>query len=96
MRVHVRARVALPTRHGNVELVCFTVDQATTKHLAMVMGEPEGTLLVRVHSECLTGDVLGALRRDCGDQLDSSLAQIGREGGGAVITCADTRAAASA
>ena len=81
----MRARVALPTRHGDFELVCFTVDQAPTEHLAMVLGSLEGTPLVRVHSECLTGDVLGSLRCDCGDQLDSSLARIGREGAGAVI-----------
>ena len=85
MTVQVRARAALPTRHGNFDLTCFTVGPSPTEHLAMVLGSLAGTPLVRVHSECLTGDVLGSLRCDCGEQLETSLALIGREGAGVVV-----------
>ena len=85
MTVQVQAHAALPTRHGDFALTCFTVGRSPTEHLAMVLGDLAGTPLVRVHSECLTGDVLGSLRCDCGEQLDTSLALIGREGTGAVV-----------
>jgi len=55
------------------------------EHLALVKGEPREGALVRVHSECLTGDVLGSLRCDCGDQLRAALAQIGASQSGALI-----------
>ena len=62
------------------------------------MGEPRGTesVLVRVHSECLTGDVFGSLRCDCGAQLDAALARVAAEGAAWSSICAATRDAASA
>ena len=77
----------LPTRHG--EFVCRVfVDQLTGKqHLALTLGEVRGRepVLVRVHSECLTGDVFGSLRCDCGRQLDAGLARVREAGCGAVL-----------
>lgn len=87
--VHVRraAAATLPTALGPFEAIAYesTVDGRT--HLALVRGEigdGEG-VLVRVHSECLTGDVFGSLRCDCGDQLQEALHRIAEEGRGAVV-----------
>jgi 3,4-dihydroxy 2-butanone 4-phosphate synthase/GTP cyclohydrolase II len=81
------AEARIPTEWG--EFTCFAyqsvLDQET--HLAFVMGAPQGEdrVLVRVHSECLTGDVFGSLRCDCGDQLDAAMQKIGQEGLGVVV-----------
>jgi 3,4-dihydroxy 2-butanone 4-phosphate synthase/GTP cyclohydrolase II len=81
------AEARLPTRHGDFRAVGFrsTVDSA--EHLALVRGDlGDGTaVLVRVHSECLTGDVLGSLRCDCGPQLDAALQRVAEEGRGVVV-----------
>ncbi|MDO5498304.1 MAG: GTP cyclohydrolase II [Propionibacteriaceae bacterium] len=79
----------LPTRHGVFDMVAFQ-DAAGTAHLALTLGldlverDAEPTL-VRVHSECLTGDALGSFRCDCGEQLDAALATIARAGRGVLI-----------
>ncbi|MHB8293526.1 MAG: bifunctional 3,4-dihydroxy-2-butanone-4-phosphate synthase/GTP cyclohydrolase II [Acidimicrobiales bacterium] len=77
----------VPTRHG--EFTCHAYESVLDgeKHMAMVLGSVAGedNVLVRVHSECLTGDVFGSLRCDCGAQLDRALEMIGREGRGVVI-----------
>ncbi|MBB6098230.1 3,4-dihydroxy 2-butanone 4-phosphate synthase/GTP cyclohydrolase II [Deinobacterium chartae] len=80
------AETRLPTRHGEFRLVGYRDELSGAEHLALVMGEigPEPTL-VRVHSECLTGDALGSLRCDCGPQLDAALDTIAREGHGALV-----------
>lgn len=77
----------LPTRHGEFALHYYTNTLEKKEHLALVMGDvAQGEdILVRVHSECLTGDVFGSMRCDCGDQLDKALSMIGREGKGALI-----------
>ena len=77
----------IPTRYGNFQLCYFTNTFDKKEHLAFYMGELAGSqdVLVRVHSECFTGDVLGSLRCDCGDQLNRSLALIARAGKGVVI-----------
>ena len=76
--------VALPTRYGPFRLVAYstTVDQAL--HLALVKGAIERTasVLVRVHSECMTGDVFHSLRCDCGEQMEAALAAIEARGSG--------------
>jgi 3,4-dihydroxy 2-butanone 4-phosphate synthase/GTP cyclohydrolase II len=81
------AEARLPTRHGDFRAVGFrsTVDAA--EHLALVRGDlADGSdVLVRVHSECLTGDVLGSLRCDCGPQLDAALRTVAEEGRGVVV-----------
>jgi GTP cyclohydrolase II len=77
----------LPTRHGEFRIHVFRPIDETVEHVAMVKGDPNGMekVLVRVHSECLTGDVLGSLRCDCGEQLDAALATIAASGLGMVI-----------
>src|SRR4029077_3829741 len=72
-----RADASLPTRWGDFRISVFRFDG--TEVVALSRGEIGGEepILVRLHSECLTGDVLGSLRCDCGDQLRASLAMIG-------------------
>ncbi|AFR50936.1 3,4-dihydroxy-2-butanone-4-phosphate synthase [Gordonia sp. KTR9] len=76
----------LPTRYGTFSAVAHR-DSSGTEHLALILGDlaTVDAPLVRVHSECLTGDVLGSWRCDCGDQLDLALAEIGAAGVGAVL-----------
>jgi len=81
------ASARLPSRHGDFEVVAFGDGDGDT-HLALVMGRPGddgGPALVRVHSECLTGDVMGSRRCDCGDQLDAALAAVAAAGAGVVV-----------
>lgn len=76
---------ALPTRHGDFTASVFR-DVQGLEHMALVSGDPGSeTPLVRVHSECMTGDAFGSLRCDCGSQLDSSLSMIGASGSGILI-----------
>lgn len=77
----------LPTRFGQFRVFTFRDLLTDREHLALVKGDVSGDrpVLVRVHSECLTGDALGSLRCDCGDQLQSALALIEREGRGVVL-----------
>ena len=80
------ADARLPTRHGLFSARIYR-DSAGTEHVALVMGEVRDAadVLVRVHSECLTGDVFGSLRCDCGAQLDAALARVAGEGRGVVV-----------
>lgn len=73
--VEVYARAHLPTRFGDFELLVFRTNADDKEHLALVHGALEGTadVVTRLHSECLTGDVLGSLRCDCRDQLEMGL-----------------------
>ena len=77
----------LPTKHGEFRIHVYQPVGETVEHVAIVKGELKGQekVLVRVHSECLTGDVLGSLRCDCGEQLDAALAKISEEGLGVVV-----------
>ncbi|CAD5371445.1 3,4-dihydroxy-2-butanone 4-phosphate synthase / GTP cyclohydrolase-2 [Rubrivivax sp. A210] len=77
----------LPTRHGVFKACVYKAPDSPHEHLAMVMGEVDGVedLLVRVHSECLTGDTFGSLRCDCQQQLEASMAAVGRAGRGVVL-----------
>ncbi len=77
----------LPTAFGEFNVVGYRSLVDEKHHVAMVKGEVEGleNVLVRVHSECLTGDVFHSLRCDCGEQLDSALAMIEREGRGVLL-----------
>jgi 3,4-dihydroxy 2-butanone 4-phosphate synthase/GTP cyclohydrolase II len=85
--VHTEAETVLPTPFGEFKAVAFTNEVDNSEHLALVKGEidPEKEILVRVHSECLTGDVFGSFRCDCGDQLKKALEMIVKEGLGVVI-----------
>jgi 3,4-dihydroxy 2-butanone 4-phosphate synthase/GTP cyclohydrolase II len=81
------AEVKLPTRFGEFTAIAYKSDITPGEHVALVMGDitsPE-PVLVRVHSECLTGDVLGSLRCDCGEQLHIAMQRIGEEGRGVVL-----------
>ena len=77
----------LPTRWGEFKCVAYQSNVDPAEHIALVMGriDPEQPALVRVHSECLTGDIFGSQRCDCGDQLDAAMSQIAEDGVGALI-----------
>ncbi len=79
--------VQMPTKYGNFELIAFTQVNTGELHLAIKKGawEKDEAILVRVHSSCVTGDILGSLRCDCGDQLHNSLKIIEKEGKGVVL-----------
>jgi 3,4-dihydroxy 2-butanone 4-phosphate synthase/GTP cyclohydrolase II len=81
------AEADLPTAFGNFRLIGYTnlVDQRD--HVALVKGDPAGRsdVLVRMHSECLTGDVFGSQRCDCGEQLHAAMRRIDEEGVGAIV-----------
>jgi 3,4-dihydroxy 2-butanone 4-phosphate synthase/GTP cyclohydrolase II len=79
--------VALPTAYGEFRAVAFRETLTGKHHVALVCGEVAGEedVLVRVHSECLTGDVFHSLRCDCGEQLEVALAQIAAEGSGVLL-----------
>ncbi|MGE5544344.1 MAG: bifunctional 3,4-dihydroxy-2-butanone-4-phosphate synthase/GTP cyclohydrolase II [Bacillota bacterium] len=81
------AQVKLPTRYGEFTAIAYKSLLDGKEHMALVKGEIKETdsVLVRVHSECLTGDVFGSLRCDCGDQLASALSMIEKEGKGVVL-----------
>jgi 3,4-dihydroxy 2-butanone 4-phosphate synthase/GTP cyclohydrolase II len=77
----------IPTRYGEFTAVAFREKLTGKEHVALVLGDVDGVenVLVRVHSECLTGDVFHSLRCDCGEQLEQALAQIQREGCGVFL-----------
>lgn len=81
------AEAQLPTEHGTFQAFVFESVLDGEQHLAMVYGDMSQTrdVLVRVHSECLTGDVMGSMRCDCGPQLQTALAKIAAEGAGVVV-----------
>ncbi len=81
------AETALPTQHGDFTAYGYRITIDGSEHLALVHGDLGGTepVLTRVHSECLTGDVFGSSRCDCGTQLDEALARVVEEGRGVVI-----------
>ncbi len=74
----------LPTRFGDFRLHAF-VDSDGREHMALISGHPALGCLVRVHSECATGDIFGSMRCDCGFQLETSLEMISRSGNGMLI-----------
>ncbi|HET7648451.1 MAG TPA: bifunctional 3,4-dihydroxy-2-butanone-4-phosphate synthase/GTP cyclohydrolase II [Gaiellaceae bacterium] len=77
--------VRLPTDWGEFRAVAFRETLTGQQHVALVMGEPGPDTLVRVHSECLTGDVFHSLRCDCGEQLDAAMRAIAAEGRGVLL-----------
>jgi 3,4-dihydroxy 2-butanone 4-phosphate synthase/GTP cyclohydrolase II len=89
--VELVAASQLPSEFGTFRALAYRNRLDGTEHLALVMGDvaaagqTERGVLVRVHSECLTGDILGSLRCDCGGQLEQALAAIAEEGCGAVV-----------
>jgi len=85
--VHQIAEVHLPTAHGDFRLICFESIVDDREHVALVRGDIAGKddVLVRMHSECLTGDVFGSMRCDCGEQLQAAMEKIAHEGLGAIV-----------
>ncbi|MEO0253956.1 MAG: bifunctional 3,4-dihydroxy-2-butanone-4-phosphate synthase/GTP cyclohydrolase II [candidate division WOR-3 bacterium] len=81
------ANVNLPTKFGNFRLYAYEDIVDEEVHLALLYGEPEGkdNVLVRVHSECVTGDILHSLRCDCGEQLEKAMEMIREEGEGVLV-----------
>ncbi|MDR0993432.1 MAG: bifunctional 3,4-dihydroxy-2-butanone-4-phosphate synthase/GTP cyclohydrolase II [Verrucomicrobiota bacterium] len=79
--------VRLPTEHGNFLLYLYEDETTGKNHLALVHGNPQNQAapLVRIHSECLTGDVFGSRRCDCGTQLHAAMKQIAEEGAGIIL-----------
>jgi len=77
----------LPTVYGEFRIHAYRSDVTGEEHLALVLGEidPNEPILVRVHSQCLTGDIFGSERCDCGPQLQQALAKIGDEGRGVLL-----------
>jgi 3,4-dihydroxy 2-butanone 4-phosphate synthase/GTP cyclohydrolase II len=85
--VHRRSEARLPTRHGEFTVYSYESELDGLEQVALVMGDVAGRadVLVRVHSECLTGDVFGSLRCDCGAQLDGAMAKVASEGLGVIV-----------
>jgi len=81
------AEARIPTEHGVFQAFAYRSVVDSAEHVAMVMGDidPDSPTLVRVHSECLTGDVFGSLRCDCGDQAERALKLIGESGNGVFL-----------
>lgn len=85
--VHRVAEADLPSKYGHFRIIAYKNDLDNLCHVALVKGDVAGkqNVLVRVHSECLTGDAFGSMRCDCGDQLATALRMIEKEGLGAVV-----------
>ena len=77
----------LPTRHGVFNIHLYRSETDSKEHIALVKGviAPDAPVLVRVHSECLTGDVFGSMRCDCNEQLNAALGLVAKEGLGVVL-----------
>lgn len=85
--IHRVAEAKLPTPYGNFTAIAYKSDIDPDEHLALVMGDiaTEEPVLVRVHSQCLTGEVFGSLRCDCGDQITMAMKSIAEEGRGVLL-----------
>ena len=80
-------RVEMPTKYGNFKLVAFKEKSTQREHLALIKGEWQKNepILTRVHSSCFTGDILGSLRCDCGEQLHKAMQMVEQEGKGIIL-----------
>ncbi|MBL8978943.1 MAG: GTP cyclohydrolase II, partial [Gemmatimonadetes bacterium] len=85
--VHRAAEARLPTEFGEFRIMAYTNDVDRAQHVALVMGDVAGQkdILVRMHSKCLTGDVFGSQRCDCGPQLQAAMARIAEAGRGVIV-----------
>ena len=79
--------VDMPTEHGHFKLIPFRQKSNGLEHVALIKGEwtPDEPVLVRVHSSCMTGDIFGSMRCDCGEQLHKAMEMIDRAGKGAIV-----------
>jgi len=80
-------RVDMPTKYGIFKLIAFQEKNSSNEHLALIKGEwqKDEPIMVRVHSSCFTGDILGSLRCDCGEQLHQAMKMVENEGKGAIL-----------
>lgn len=80
-------RVNMPTKYGDFTLAAFKENLSGAEHLALIKGDwnKQEPVLVRVHSSCFTGDILGSLRCDCGDQLQAAMQKVNEEGKGVIL-----------
>lgn len=80
-------RVDMPTKYGMFKLIAFQEKNTSNEHLALIKGEwqKDEPVMVRVHSSCFTGDILGSLRCDCGEQLHAAMKMVEEEGRGAIL-----------
>ena len=87
LSIERRVCARLPTKEGEFQLYLYTTDRDDKEHLALVLGDVQdkSNILVRVHSECFTGDVLGSQRCDCGEQLRLAAQRIAENGLGILI-----------
>jgi GTP cyclohydrolase II len=87
MKIERKVNARIPTAAGEFQLFLYTSNQDDKEQLALVLGDvrDKGNVLVRVHSECFTGDVLGSKRCDCGEQLSQSIQAIAQKGEGILI-----------
>ncbi|HMZ89142.1 MAG TPA: bifunctional 3,4-dihydroxy-2-butanone-4-phosphate synthase/GTP cyclohydrolase II [Chitinophagales bacterium] len=85
--IHKEVEVQLPTKYGHFTLHAYTQTTTGEVHMALVKGkwQNEEAVLVRVHSSCATGDILGSLRCDCGDQLHAAMHMIDKNGSGVLL-----------
>lgn len=85
--IREEVRVSLPTRYGDFELVAFEQLNTGEMHMALKKGdwEKDEPVLVRVHSSCMTGDILGSLRCDCGEQLHHAMKMVEKAGKGLIL-----------
>ena len=79
MNLEISNVATLPTKYGTFQIQSFK--EHHKEHLVIFTSDPQNDLFVRIHSECLTGDALGSLKCDCGDQLDFALKKIAQDGG---------------
>ena len=87
LHINQAACARIPTAEGEFRLCVYQTNQDDKEHLALVLGDAFGqqNVLTRIHSECFTGDVLGSLRCDCGEQLQQAMQLIAQEGRGILI-----------
>lgn len=80
-------RVDMPTKFGDFKLIAFNEKGTTNEHMALIKGEwqKDEPVLVRVHSSCFTGDILGSMRCDCGEQLHAAMQHVEKEGKGVIL-----------
>jgi 3,4-dihydroxy 2-butanone 4-phosphate synthase / GTP cyclohydrolase II len=80
-------QVDMPTKYGSFKLAAFREKHSSNEHLALIKGEwqKDEPVMVRVHSSCFTGDILGSLRCDCGEQLHAAMKMVEKEGKGAIL-----------
>ncbi len=85
--VHRVVETRLPTKYGEFQIYLYRSETDSKEHIALVKGviDPDKSVLVRVHSECLTGDLFGSMRCDCNEQLFAALRMVDRSGSGVVL-----------